>query len=341
MENHLLENQVKEREVWIDCIKVFACILVVLGHFFQSMVSSQIIADTTVYQWFNKTIYYFHVQLFFISSGYLFQKYSKINSFESWKHHIVKKAIALGVPYIIFSTLTWILKAFFAGSINHQMSGGLLYTLLVLPASPYWYLYCLFIIFVITPTFKDKKAAGIGLGLAILALVILHMGLSPDIYVLTTVLSNEIWFVIGMCLAIINYEHMISKINKWLSLILGGVFLLLSIIVYYFNIVHFGIQIFLGILASVAVMEAAKMISWKAKWNIMIKYLAQYTMPIFLMHTLWAAPVRIILMKINIEHPVIHIVVGIGISFIGPIVCAIILKWLPRMLCQITGKHND
>lgn len=56
---------VKERERWVDYIKTFACILVVLGHFFQSMVQANILNNSDLYQWFNKTIYYFHVPLFF------------------------------------------------------------------------------------------------------------------------------------------------------------------------------------------------------------------------------------------------------------------------------------
>lgn len=29
-------NTIRKKETWIDDIKIFACILVVLGHFFQS-----------------------------------------------------------------------------------------------------------------------------------------------------------------------------------------------------------------------------------------------------------------------------------------------------------------
>ena len=71
---------VKTREKWVDDVKVIACILVVLGHFFQSMVKASIMPENDLYKWFNITIYYFHVPLFFICSGYLYQKYSKVNS---------------------------------------------------------------------------------------------------------------------------------------------------------------------------------------------------------------------------------------------------------------------
>lgn len=159
---------VRTREKWVDDVKVIACILVVLGHFFQSMTKANILPENDLYKWFNTIIYYFHVPLFFICSGYLYQKYSRVNDFKSWKKNVAKKALALGVPYVIFSTATWVLKTIFSGSVNDQI-GGLGDTLLLHPTSPYWYLYALFFIFLITPTFSTVKMAVVGLAIAALA----------------------------------------------------------------------------------------------------------------------------------------------------------------------------
>ena len=38
-----------KREVWVDYVKVFACVLVVLGHFFQSMVKANILPENDIY----------------------------------------------------------------------------------------------------------------------------------------------------------------------------------------------------------------------------------------------------------------------------------------------------
>lgn len=154
-----------KREVWIDYVKVFACILVVLGHFFQSMVKASIVQDNSLYQWFNTTIYCFHVPLFFICSGYLYQRYSLIDSFYSWGCNVFKKAIALGIPYFIFSFATWLLKTVFSGEINDKI-GGLGYVLFIHPASPYWFLYILFLIFIITPTVRTKEGMACLFGIA-------------------------------------------------------------------------------------------------------------------------------------------------------------------------------
>ena len=165
----------RTREKWVDDVKVIACILVVLGHFFQSMTKSNILPENGLYQWFNTTIYYFHVPLFFICSGYLYQKYSKVNSVGSWCKNVAKKALALGVPYATFTTATWVLKKVFSSSVNDQI-GGLGDTLFLHPTAPYWYLYALFFIFLVTPTFSDVKAAAIGLIVALAAKVLILTG---------------------------------------------------------------------------------------------------------------------------------------------------------------------
>ena len=170
-----MNERATAREKWVDDVKVIACILVVLGHFFQSMTKANILPENDLYKWFNTTIYYFHVPLFFICSGYLYQKYSKVNDFKSWKKNVAKKALALGVPYVTFTTATWILKTVFSSSVNDQI-GGLEDTLLLHPTSPYWYLYALFFIFLITPTFSTVKMAGIELIVAFVAKVLILTG---------------------------------------------------------------------------------------------------------------------------------------------------------------------
>lgn len=322
------KTAVRTREKWVDDVKVIACILVVLGHFFQSMTKANILPENDLYKWFNTTIYYFHVPLFFICSGYLYQKYSKVNSVSSWCKNVAKKALALGVPYLTFSTATWLLKTVFADSVNKQ-ADGLFSTLVVNPSAPYWYLYALFFIFLVTPTFSSVKSAAVGLIVALAAKVLILTG-GYSVYAVSTVLSNEIWFVIGMSICSFNVQLKGRKIQ---GTIFGLLFVILSIVVYTAKISGSAISFAIGLLACVAVIMMVA--GFEEKFGRGMKLLAKYTMPIFLMHTLFAAPLRSILMKIGIENAVIHVVLGLGISFAGPIIAAWIMKktkWLEFFL---------
>lgn len=320
---------VRKREVWIDDVKVIACILVVLGHFFQSMTKVNILPENDLYQWFNTTIYYFHVPLFFICSGFLYQKYSKVNDFKSWKKNMAKKALALGVPYVTFSTATWVLKTVFSGSVNDQI-GGLGDTLLLHPTAPYWYLYALFFIFLVTPTFSTVKMALIGLIAAIAVKAYILTGGGTRVYAVSTVLANEIWFVLGMSSCVFDVQIRGKKLQ---GTVIGLLFLGLSVAVYMADIQNSAMSFVLGLLACAAVILLVA--GFEERSRKMMGFLAKYTMPIFLMHTLFAAPLRFVLLKIGVTNAAIHVVLGLGISFAGPIVAVWIMKktkWLEFFL---------
>ncbi len=321
----------KKREVWVDYIKVFACILVALGHFFQSMAAADILPETELYQWFNTTIYYFHVPLFFICSGYLYQKYSHVDCIETWKNNVIKKAIALGIPYFVFSFATWLLKTVFSNSVNGQI-GGLGDTLFLHPTSPYWFLYILFFIFLVTPTVKTLTGMTILLGIAIAGKVLQIIGGGYNvlqIYAISNLLANLIWFVLGIAIAFGTLQKYFSRI---LGAVIGVVFLAVSLWSYRIN--NAWLSFAMGLLACAAVfMMIAECKEIKA-----LSWFAKYTMPIFLMHTLFAAPCRIILIKLGITNVAVHVCVGIAISFAGPIVAMEILEKIKLDFLVYPGK---
>lgn len=320
----------KQRDIWVDNVKVIACVLVVLGHFFQSMVKANILVDGALYEWFNTTIYYFHVPLFFICSGYLFQKYSKVDSLYEWKNNILRKLLALGIPYLVFSVLTWLLKTVFASSVNDNI-GGLGETLFLKPASPYWYLYILFFIFVVTKTAKNKNEMMILLCLASFLKLMSILGVSANIYIIDKILDDWIWFVLGMYQA---YENMPEIINKRIKIslgsVLGAVFMLLSIVVYIYGIEKLYVRFVLGVVACVAVMLLMQGF-FEEDQNRIFGFMAKYTMPIFLMHTMVAAPFRSILLKLGITNLGIHIVLGLIVSFVGPIIAILIIEKIGKL----------
>ena len=323
----------KQRELWVDNVKVVACILVVLGHFFQSMTQADVLPANDLYQWFNQTIYYFHVPLFFICSGYLYQKLSVVDDVHSWGKNVLKKLLVLGVPYFTFSFATWLLKTLFASSVNSQI-GGLADTLLLHPTSPYWYLYALFFLFLITPTFQTKRMASWGLIIALAFKVFEIIG-GDGVQAVSYILSNEIWFVIGMCLSIFGFRSSLNKVGLLVPTIGEVLFLVLSVVVYMVGIDQGIVSFLLGLLACGSIVVAIAKLYEDKNQPVLFGILAKYTMPIFLMHTLFAAPLRSILMKIGIENAVIHVVLGLGISFAGPIIAAWIMKktkWLEFFL---------
>lgn len=91
------ETHFIKREKWIDCVKGFAIICVVLGHINRE--------ENMLCNW----IYSFHLPVFFIISGILFN--IRDDGKKQWgKSYIVKTAMNLLWPYVTFSIITIIMK---------------------------------------------------------------------------------------------------------------------------------------------------------------------------------------------------------------------------------------
>ena len=123
------------------------------------------------------------------------------------------------------------------------------------------------------------------------------------------------------------------KGRKVQGMICGLLFIILSILVYTAEISGSAVSFVMGVLACVAVIMMVA--GFEEKFGRGMEFIAKYTMPIFLMHTLFAAPLRSVLIKISIENAVIHVVLGLVISFAGPIIAAWIMKktkWLEFFL---------
>ena len=113
----------------------------------------------------------------------------------------------------------------------------------------------------------------------------------------------------------------------------GLLFVILSIVVYTAEISGSAISFAMGLLACVAVILMVA--DCEDAFGKCMDFLAKYTMPIFLMHTLFAAPMRSVLLKVGVTNAVIHVVLGLGISVAGPIIAAWIMKktkWLEFFL---------
>lgn len=112
------------RIAWIDALKCWGLVLVVLGHMMLP-------------EWIKCIIYSFHMPLFFFLSGYMC-KHKKLSVL--W---VAKKFDALMIPYYIYSIALILLNAVFSGDISFcyfkdvLLGNGVFVT---------WFLSCLFLV---------------------------------------------------------------------------------------------------------------------------------------------------------------------------------------------------
>ena len=165
---------------YLDYAKGIAIILVVLGHIFSG-------GNIKTY------IYSFHMPLFFIISGYLFN-YSNVKSF---KEFINKKIKAYLIPYVTFSIINILGYYLLSGLSLIVLRNNLLETIIFCGIGALWFLPILFIaetIFMFCK-FNNKK---------IIYSVLIFIGVS--------VISLSIWALTRSFIALILIRSMISLI---------------------------------------------------------------------------------------------------------------------------------
>lgn len=316
----------RQRETWVDAVKVFACVLVVLGHFSQSMVRSGIAPGGAFYGWFQMTIYTFHVPLFFICSGYLYQRYSKVGSVRSWGLNVAKKALALGVPYVFFTAVTVGLKALAGDSVNSP-TDDLLTTLLFEPTAPYWYLYTLLLLFVVTPTVGGIVSSVVLLVVFGILKVLALFGLAEGLpFAVESVMDFGVWFAVGMCLQSLGWKAHLGKVAGIVCL----AFLPASVAVYALGLGSWA-EFFVGCAACGCVVGAARTLFPDGLTSRALGFCSRYTMPVYLMHTIFAAGLRVVLSVAGVGSAPVHIISGLTISFAGPVAAMVVMSRVPAL----------
>ncbi len=312
-----------KRYIWVDNLKLFACLLVVLGHLYMSMMAGGWISENNIlYCWPIQTVYTFHVPLFFVCSGFLYQATAPDNwSIKNHIGNIKKKAIALGVPYIIFSSITLLLKNVFSAEVNNAAT-PFWKTIFIEPIAPYWYLYTLFLLFcLIPPAVGDKKRN-------ILVRLVVVSGFVKIIYVswfvdkglldlVAKVMTSAVWFCVGMLITEFPFKR-----NKSISVIAAGSIFLACIFSYFVYGTLNENRIIQLCFASVFVITITYFFQSKDYYsmNKLVASSVKYFMPVYVLHTIAAACARSVLLKIGISSGILHFLIGLCVSIFIPVI---------------------
>ena len=308
---------------WINYTKIFAIIGVVTSHLVMSFQQSGWVKSTNKgYSIFVQIALILFVQLFFVCSGFLYQQFKKDTSVKGHFKNVLNKLIVLGVPYFVFTMISLISKTVFSSAVNREAT-PILKTLFIKPMPPYWYLYVLFIFFLIIPCVNDKRKL-YAMFIVSITLKLLYVFLPIKLpYVFTQVVGNSIWFTFGMVLTEIKLKY--SIVEKITCIILGCTGL--SLTIYFFRVFNASkvVRFSLSILLVLSCLYVFMWISKGCSGNISSK-LRSYVLPVFLMHTIFAAGARTALFKVGIKLFPIHIVVGLIATFALPALVYMFVK---------------
>lgn len=121
----------KERLIWLDSLKGWLILIVVLGHAIQYCLPE---SHDTNYWW--NLIYSFHMPAFIAVSGYV--NYRPKSNRQEWLNLCIRRTYQLFTPYLLWSLIKWLVLS------NHTLAG--LSNIIIKPDGYFWFLWVLWII---------------------------------------------------------------------------------------------------------------------------------------------------------------------------------------------------
>lgn len=311
-----------ERNVLVDKLKGYACFLVLFGHVIMGIRLSGVYIPS-FFEGAEKFIWSFHVALFMFLSGVVYKETGEWRTKKTKLNFIVHKLLNLGVPYFVFSTV-YILINSFVGQVNTQNSIFDVFSIWKTPVAQYWFLYALFFLFVIWTVLS-----GILKNWLITILVLLIGYVAPLFGI--SLGSFDIVFYSGLAFGVGTFVNF-SKLNKVPFVI--KILVVLAHIATGVALVIFGviekpfakeIMILFGIYSSIM------FISLIGNSKILASFLGfinKYSFQIYLLHTIFTAGIRIVLIRVNVTQWWLHIILGTVGGIVFSVLAAIIASKL-------------
>lgn len=301
-----------ERDVFVDRLKGYACFLVVFGHVILGVRNAGI-AVPQAFPRIESFIWSFHVALFLFLSGYVYKLTGEWKSKKTRWEFIGYKLINLGVPYVLFSII-YILLNSLTDSSNMQSDIGDVFLIWKTPVAQYWFLYALFFLFCIW-ALLSAVTGNRNITVAVVLIGYIVPALGGGFGSLGVAVYSALAFGLGTFAEISGCRNC----GTGLKVLIIVFHLLVGYAAVRFGVIEFsGIKeamLILGIYASIMFVSLIERYRAAAGF---LDFMNRYLFQTYLLHTIFTAGIRVMLLKLGITNWVIHVicgcVFGIGMS---------------------------
>ena len=308
-----------QRLNWIDALKGFAILSVVIGHCIDGVrkgdtYSEYIYALQAAYDF----IYAFHMPLFFAISGYVFW-ISK-----SYRKYL-PKILDFGLVYLFWSILMWASKFMLAKDVNSPLGAADIFRIFYNPIPPYWYLYVLICLYILTSWMKPFINGKLLFAVAICAVSVKLTSPPP---VIGQIFYHLPFFLLGCILAKSPLLKNIKFIHIaiFLLLITGNCALYLTGIPQ--NPIFFALRRF--IIANTAILLCFKIFE-TVRPNRLLITLGVHTLVIYVIHCYFTAGIRVVMKHMHIADIGLYFFLSILLGTFIPLFIAILSKKSPYL----------
>lgn len=299
---------------WVYIAKGIGMILVVFGHFHPEN-------SPRYYSVINALIYSFHMPLFFIISGLLYD-YKKL----PYSEFVKTKTKRLAIPFMTIAGLFFLVKFVMAKFVvlDHPVNWRSVLALIVDPVHSYmpllWFVHALFFMFIIYPLLRKVIKYNF---IIIILLCLANTVDSFHFYGFSRMLSCFPFFVFGILLR--EERFIFNKIacgQLFVIPISIGLFSTMFLLSYQVALIPYLVKFLLGLCGTVLVLSVSHMVAWERHLMAkqIISSIGYYSMTIYLFHTLFESAVRIVaFQKIGVTRLSFEVVallaVTVGIFF--------------------------
>ena len=291
--------------------KGIGIILVVIGHF-------TVPSAPMYWEEIKDFIYSFHMPLFFLLSGYLFD-YEKFE-FNSYISVVFKKVKRLFAPFISIALIFFVLKYFtgFIVELQHPVTFDTFFLIFKDPVKSYmpllWFIYVLMIVFIVYPLLLCvlRKSFYVFLASILLAFFSGYIDFQP----VQKMMLMLPYFSFGNVMKNINFDHI--ELKKSVSYF--AFFGILFVFSYYFRLDNPIYGVIIAIAGSMSIVFISSIIFYYSDslFAKNLELIGYYSMSIYLFHTLFESAVRIIsyqFLKIDLFLLVMLVAVCCGVLF--------------------------
>lgn len=323
----------KDRISYLDALKGFAILCVVLGHIGNGYMWDEN-ASPVFFVIYNITNV-FHMPLFIMLSGIVFQKaYLGSASDPIRKGRIAQQVLNLTILYVFWSLILGIFKMIFGGIVNNPVTWQTIALIPIRPIQLYWYLFVLIIFYVVFGLIGAAKWNIYAVFAVTLALNLASSLLPENSWFdIRRVLFYAFFFFLGISMT--RFEELAQKktirtVFRILVLLLAALGILLSVLFWDREIFlnnRFIVNTVAGLGLSLGLYFCFKHIRFLGESRLLV-WFGRHCLEIYLLHTFILTAVRALLQKVGLEIPLVQVLAGLLAGVFLPL----LFSWLTKKI---------
>lgn len=332
--NHMSGGQ--NRLSYVDSMKGFACLCVVLGHIVDGYFKGNIYPESNriLFTIFN-IIYAFHMPFFMMISGYVYSVAYFDSDGEPDCVRIHKQIGNIIIVYVLFSVLFGLTKMVVGNNVNDPVSLTDVLLIWRRPISPYWYLYDLVLLYLTFTLSIFRKGKPRIMVCILMAIAVLSHYIMFDWFQILSVLYYMYFFYIGF-----SDRHYPGWLigNKKTTWEMATVSILISIILWdKRSYVDRGNAIFLNSIpiGNLLIAVGISLMLWYLFQNVcyfsenkILQLIGRHCMEIYVLHCFFTAGFRTVFFAIGVHNLFVSVVINLVFSTSIPLAVALLCEKL-------------